>query len=91
MSSLLIRHVDDALRTQLKARARAHHRSLEEEAHETLRTAIARDASVAPKADIVDLFTQFFGPENGVELELPPRSAEPDRKPPDFSGPDYDR
>jgi hypothetical protein len=41
--------------------------------------------------DIVDLSTRFFGPENGVELDLPPRSAEPGRKPPDFSGPDYDR
>jgi plasmid stability protein len=90
MASLLIRHVDDALRAQLKARARAHHRSLEEEARETLRTAIARDASVAPKTDIVDLFTRFFGPDNGVELDLP-RSAGLDRPPPDFSGPDYQR
>jgi plasmid stability protein len=91
VSSLLIRHVDDALRSQLKARARVHRRSLEEEARKTLRTATARDASVAPKADIVDLFTRRFGPKKGVEQDLPPRSAEPDRKPPDLSGPDDDR
>jgi antitoxin FitA len=91
MASLLIRHVDDALRAQLKARARAHRRSLEEEARETLRTAIARDASVPPQIDIVDLFTRFFGPGNGVELDLPPRSAGLDRPPPNFSGPDYER
>jgi len=57
----------------------------------TLRTFNARDASVASKPDIVDLFTRFFGPENGIELELPPRSAERARKPPDLSGPDHDR
>ena len=42
MASLLIRHVDDALHARLKERAAAHHRSLEEEARELLRTAVAR-------------------------------------------------
>ena len=34
MASLLIRNVDEALREQLKARARRHRRSVEEEARE---------------------------------------------------------
>jgi plasmid stability protein len=91
MSSLLIRDVDETLRSQLKVRARANHRSLAEEVRETLRTAIARDAGVAPKTDIVALFTQHFGPGNGVELDLPLRSVTPDRPPPDFSAAEYDR
>ncbi len=38
MPSLLIRHLDPALHAQIKARARAHRRSVEEEeARETLR------------------------------------------------------
>ena len=53
--------------------------------------AAALDASVAPNTDIVDVFTRFFGADNGVELDLPPRSAGPERPPPDFSGPDHER
>jgi hypothetical protein len=30
----------------------------------------------------------LFGPEHGVELEIPPRDAAQDRPPPDFSGPE---
>jgi plasmid stability protein len=46
MASLLIRKLDDALHARLKARALQHGRSLEEEVRETLRLALARDASV---------------------------------------------
>ncbi len=92
MASLLIRNVDDALRAQLKSRAQAHHRSLEEEARETLRAAIARDASQPPHAEnLAETFTRLFGPEHGVALDLPPRSADSPRQPIDFGGPDYDR
>ena len=45
MASLLIRNVDEALREQLKARARRHRRSVEEEARELLRAAMARDTA----------------------------------------------
>jgi plasmid stability protein len=89
MSSLLIRNLDEALRTQLQARAQAHRRSLEEEARETLRTAVAGEATAASQVDIVDLFTRHFGPGGGIDL--PSLSAEGDRPPPDFSGSEYDR
>lgn len=73
MSSLLIRNVDDALRAQLRARARAHHRSLEEEVRETLRSAVARDAAVGETESLMQIARRYFGPERGVDLDLPPR------------------
>ena len=91
MSSLLIRHVDDALRARLKARARAHHRSLEEEARETLRSALARDDDGEAGESVMQLAARLFGPERGVDLDLPPRAAEPQRPAPDFSGPEHGR
>jgi plasmid stability protein len=90
MASLLIRNVDDALRTQLKARARAHSRSLEEEVREILRTAIANDASGAGARSLMQIAAACFGPGLGIELDLPPRCGSLDRAPPDFSGPEYD-
>jgi antitoxin FitA len=42
MASLLIRNVDPALHARLKARAAAHHRSLEDEARLLLRTGLTR-------------------------------------------------
>ena len=90
MSSLLIRHVDDALRARLKARARAHHRSLEEEARETLRSALARDAD-GEEEPLLHLAARLFGPERGVDLDLPPRADDGQRPAPDFSGPEHGR
>lgn len=91
MSSLLIRHVDDALHAQLKARARAHHRSLEEEARETLRSALARDAGGKGNEGLLQLATRLFGPERGVDVDLPSRAGDEQRPAPDFSGPEFGR
>ena len=91
MASLLIRNVDPALHARLKQRATAHRRSLEEEARELLRSAVARPLPPEPDLSLADLALTFFGPEHGVELEIPPRDAAQDRPPPDFSGPDEDR
>src|SRR5437868_8353745 len=44
MASVLIRNVDETLHARLKAQAAAHRRSLEEEARELLRAAVARQA-----------------------------------------------
>lgn len=90
MSSLLIRHVDDALRARLKARARANRRSLEEEARETLRSALARDAD-GLEEPLLQLANRLFGPERGVDLDLPPRADDGQRPAPDFSGPEQGR
>jgi antitoxin FitA len=84
VATLLIRNVDDDLHARLKARAAAHHRSLEEEARTLLRTGLAR-AEVKPPLDLVALVTRLFGPDNWVDLDLPPRGAELERPAPDFS------
>jgi plasmid stability protein len=91
MASLLIRNVDDALRAQLKARAHIHGRSLEEEVRETLRTAMANEASASGRKTLLQIATAHFGPERGVELDLARRDADGQRNPPDFGGAEYDR
>jgi plasmid stability protein len=91
MSSLLIRNVDDALRAQLKARARMHRRSLEEEVRETLRTAIASDAGRQGSESLLQIATRLFGPARGLDADPPPRGIDVARTPPDFSGSEYDR
>ncbi len=89
MPSLLIRNVDPPLHARLKARAAQHRRSLEEEARELLRNALARDENESGQS-LLDAAERLFGKEHGVDLELPPRSAEIERPPPDFSGPEFD-
>ena len=89
MASLLIRKLDDTLHARLKARARQHGRSLEEEARETLRLAVARDASDQEPISLMRIAAGVFGPDRGIELELPARSLDSDRPPPDLGGPEH--
>jgi len=86
MPSVLIRNVDPALHLRLKAMATAHRRSLEEEARELLRTAVARLGEAQPENPVA-IARRLFGPGDGADLDIPPRAAEPDRAPPDFSAP----
>ena len=86
MASLLIRNVDEALRDQLKARARRHRRSLEEEARELLRTAIAREVSGGETLPAIA--ARLFGAERGVDLDLPSRGRELERPPIGFGAAD---
>jgi antitoxin FitA len=90
MVSLLIRNVDEALHTRLKARAREQRRSLEEEARELLREAVFRK-EITPRENLVDIARRLFGPERGVALDIPPRGGSPVSPPPDFTDPGYDR
>ena len=83
MVSLLIRNVDKALHSRLRARAAEHRRSLEEEARELLRTAVARQGT-EPRENIVDIARRLFGPEHGIELDIPPRGRAPETPPPEF-------
>jgi len=89
VASLLIRDVDAVLHMRLKASAAAHRRSLEEEVRELLRTAVARQEAPA-RETLVTLARRLFGPEHGVELDIPSRGAAPGSVPPDFSGTDDD-
>lgn len=76
MANLSIRKLDDDTITRLRIRA-AHHRiSMEEEVRRILRQAVT-----TPKR-LGDLSVQFFGPEFGVELELPQHAP---HEPPDFA------
>ena len=68
-----------------------HRRSLEEEARETLRTAIARDAGRQGSESLMQIATRLFGPARGLDTDLPPHGANIARPPPDFSGSEYDR
>lgn len=67
MANLSVRKLDDNTYERLRIRASQHGVSMEEEARRILKRAIA-----APER-IGDLFLKYFGPTNGVELELPPR------------------
>jgi plasmid stability protein len=84
MPNLLIRNVEPALHATLKARAAAHHRSLEEEVRVLLRTGVTRPDDTPRRKNIVDVAKELFGDENGIDLELPPRDWPPERPPPDF-------
>jgi plasmid stability protein len=89
-TSLLIRNLDSALHSKLKARARANHRSMSEEARETLRGALSADNITAPPENLYQIARRIFGEKRGFDLNLPPRSDDIERPQVDFSGPDYD-
>ena len=79
MASITIRNLDDQVKARLRIRAAEHHRSMEEEARMILRQAVAPKSSSRNLAEIAQA---YFGPDNGVNLELPPRG--PGREPPSF-------
>jgi plasmid stability protein len=89
MASVLIRNVDATLHARLKARAAAHRRSLEEEARELLRAGVARQEA-PPRENLAVLAQRLFGPDHGVDIDLPPRGAAPASLPPDFSSAEHD-
>ena len=79
MASITIRNLDDTVKTQLRVRAAQSGHSMEEEARLILRDATGNKPSSRNLASII---RSRFGPDNGVELELPPRN--PMREPPSF-------
>ena len=89
MASVRFGNVDTVLHTRLKASAAAHRRSLEEEARELRRAAVARQETPL-RENLGALARRLFGPEHGADLDLPPRDNTMGRSPPDFSGPEYD-
>jgi plasmid stability protein len=81
MATLTIRRLDDALKAKLRIRAAEHGKSMEEEAREILRQALAPTAAETG-ADWVSRIRDRLKPYGGVDLELPPRQLP--RKPPKF-------
>ena len=79
MASITLRNLDDEVKTRPRMRAAEHHRSMEEKARVILREAVGREQSSRNLAEIAQA---YFGPDNGVDLELPPRIS--GREPPSF-------
>ena len=73
MTDLLIRNLDPPLYARLKAHIAANHRSVEAAASALLHSGLARSEPEGRPEDLVSLATRLFGPERGVDLELPAR------------------
>jgi antitoxin FitA len=65
LANLSVRKIDDEILARLRVRAAQHGISMEEEARQILRRAVA-----APNR-LGDLALRFFGSEYGVDLDLP--------------------
>lgn len=80
MGSILIRNVDERLKQKLRLRAAKRGRSMEDEARDILRAALAKE-SQAPR-NLYESIRRRIEPLGGVDLpRLPP---EPVRDPPKF-------
>jgi plasmid stability protein len=80
MASITIRNFDRRLKARLRVRAARHGRSMEEEARDILRAALAQESPDG--MNLAELIRTQFAPFGGVELPEIPR--EPIREPPDF-------
>ena len=80
MASMTIRDLDEHLKARLRLRAARHGRSMEEEARDILRTALAVRGGSGRA--LVRSIRMRIAPLGGVELEIAPR--EPMREPPDL-------
>lgn len=80
MAAITIRQLEETIKSRLRVRAAHHGRSMEEEAREILRAALATPTS--PPQNLADSIRRLFAPLGGVELEFPPR--DPVRRPPKF-------
>ena len=79
-ASITIRKLDPKLKQKLRVRAAEHGRSMEEEAREILRAALATEPGSARR--LVESIRKRFAHAGYVELALPPR--EPMRPPLDL-------
>lgn len=73
MPSIVIRNLDEATKRKLKIRAATNGRSMEQEAREILKSALAH--SLKRKANVAERVRQIFSPLGGVDLERLPREA----------------
>lgn len=83
MPSLTIRNLDEPLKRRLRLRAAAGNRSMEEEARQILRSALAEPA--APAHDLGERIAARFAALGGIDLPIAAR--EPIRTPPSFDEP----
>jgi plasmid stability protein len=78
MASITIRNLDETVKAKLRRRAAKHQRSMEDEARNILRAALAESGN--SPGNIAAAIRRRFQPLGGVELRLPAR--EPMREPP---------
>jgi plasmid stability protein len=79
MASITIRNLEESVKVRLRIRAARHGRSMEDEARDILRTAVAEQP---PRRNLAEAIRRRLAPIGGVELPLPPR--EPMPEPPKF-------
>lgn len=77
MASITIRNLEAETKRKLKIRAAMNGRSMEQEAREILKSALAQASK--KKANLAERVREIFGPMGGVDLERLPR--EPIRDP----------
>lgn len=78
MASITIRNLDDETKERLRIRAAHRRRSMEEEARNILREALAKETT-SPR-DLATAVRKRFAAVGGVDLEIPAR--DPMREPP---------
>ena len=83
MSTLTIRQVDEDVKKRLQVRAAHNGRSMEAEVRAILDEAVADSAG--ENISLGAVMAEFRRRTGGVELELPPRNDESDRRVPDFT------
>jgi plasmid stability protein len=71
MASMTIRDIDDRLKARLRIRAAVHGRSMEEEARDILRSALA--VETAPGGLFKSIRARIEAAGGGVDLVLPER------------------
>jgi antitoxin FitA len=82
MASLTIRNFDSVLKEKLRVRAARRGHSMEAEARDILKTALAKSLTKPPARTLAERIHARFLALGGLDLELPPR--EPIRSLPHF-------
>ena len=73
MGDISVRRLEDDVLRELKARAARHGVSMEEEVRRIIKEAIRPSLSKEKREKVSEIARRYFGPENGVKLELPER------------------
>ena len=81
VASITIRNLDETVKRKLRLRAAQRNRSMEDEARDILRTALAQE--LTQHGNLADAIRRRIEPLGGVDLPLPARG--PMRDPPDFA------
>jgi plasmid stability protein len=80
MASIIIRNLDDRLKSRLRVQAAVHGRSMEDEARDILRSSLNQETQ-APK-NLGKAIHELFAPLGGFDMPETPR--DPIRQPPNL-------